>query len=110
MGANQGHLEAVRRPSALPFTQRDPGASPRPCRCSQSRPAARHKHLELSQCSRLCHNLFMTEKIHSITVAEAASKIPGPKGERYAEVFKHGTLSVELYTPQGQDWQTPHTK
>jgi len=49
-------------------------------------------------------------KIHSITVAEAAAQIPGPKGERFAEVFKHGTLSVELYTPQGQDWQTPHAK
>ena len=49
-------------------------------------------------------------KIHSITLAEAAAKIPGPKGERYVEMFKHGTLSVELYTPQGKDWQTPHAK
>ena len=49
-------------------------------------------------------------KSHSITVAEAFAKLPGPKGERFVELFKHGTLSVELYAPRGKDPQKPHTR
>ena len=49
-------------------------------------------------------------KIHSLTVAEGLAKLPGPKGERFAELFKHGTLSVELYAPRGKDPQKPHTR
>jgi mannose-6-phosphate isomerase-like protein (cupin superfamily) len=52
----------------------------------------------------------MTTKIHSITTAEGLAKLPGPKGERFAELFKHGTLSVELYAPRGKDPQKPHTR
>ena len=48
--------------------------------------------------------------IHSITVAEGLAKLPGPKGERFTELFKHGTLSVELYAPRGKDPQKPHTR
>lgn len=29
-------------------------------------------------------------------------------GERFASGFKHGSMSVELYVPQGQDPQKPH--
>ncbi|TXI51191.1 MAG: cupin domain-containing protein [Lysobacter sp.] len=29
---------------------------------------------------------------------------------RFAEVFAHGSLSVELYAPRGHDPQTPHTR
>jgi mannose-6-phosphate isomerase-like protein (cupin superfamily) len=46
----------------------------------------------------------------SLTVAEGMAKLPGPKGERFAELFKHGTLSVELYAPRGKDPQKPHTR
>jgi len=49
-------------------------------------------------------------KFHSLTVADGLSKLPGPKGERFAELFKHGTLSVELYAPRGKDPQKPHTR
>lgn len=28
----------------------------------------------------------------------------------FVEVFKHGTLSVEMYAPQGHDAQTPHSR
>ena len=49
-------------------------------------------------------------KVHSITVAEGLSKLPGPKGERFTELLKHGTLSVELYAPRGKDPQKPHTR
>lgn len=45
-----------------------------------------------------------------LTVSEALSKVPGPSGERFAEVFQHGTLSVEMYAPRGHDPQQPHTR
>jgi len=37
-------------------------------------------------------------------------QLPGPDGQRYIELFHHGTLSVELYAPRGTDPQTPHTR
>jgi mannose-6-phosphate isomerase-like protein (cupin superfamily) len=45
-----------------------------------------------------------------LTVAEAIAQLPGPKGERFVELFRHGTLSVELYAPRGVDPQGPHTR
>ena len=47
---------------------------------------------------------------HHLTVAEALARLPGPKGERFVELFGHGTLSVELYAPRGADPQSPHTR
>ena len=38
------------------------------------------------------------------------SRLPGPRGERFVELFTHGTLVVELYAPRGHDPQTPHTR
>lgn len=29
---------------------------------------------------------------------------------RFAEVFGHGSLSIEIYAPRGHDPQTPHTR
>jgi mannose-6-phosphate isomerase-like protein (cupin superfamily) len=45
-----------------------------------------------------------------VTVAEALRQLPGPNDARFAEVFAHGTLVVEIYAPQGKDLQTPHTR
>ena len=45
-----------------------------------------------------------------LTVAEGLSRLPGPNGERFVELFRHGTLSVELYAPRGTDPQDPHTR
>jgi mannose-6-phosphate isomerase-like protein (cupin superfamily) len=45
-----------------------------------------------------------------ITKDEALAALPGPKGERFSEIFRHGTLSVEIYAPIGSDPQTPHTR
>lgn len=45
-----------------------------------------------------------------LTVAEGLARLPGPKGERFVELFGHGTLSVELYAPRGRDPQLPHTR
>jgi mannose-6-phosphate isomerase-like protein (cupin superfamily) len=47
---------------------------------------------------------------HRLTVGDALARLPGPAGERYVELFRHGTLSVELYAPRGHDPQTPHTR
>ena len=49
-----------------------------------------------------------------ITASKLLNHIPGPvtqgwpMGERFASGFKHGSMSVELYAPQGQDPQKPH--
>lgn len=45
-----------------------------------------------------------------LTVAVANAQLPGPKGERFVELFRHGSLSVELYAPRGVDPQAPHTR
>jgi mannose-6-phosphate isomerase-like protein (cupin superfamily) len=47
---------------------------------------------------------------HHLTIATGLAKLPGPKGERFVELFRHGTLSVELYAPRGRDPQNPHTR
>jgi mannose-6-phosphate isomerase-like protein (cupin superfamily) len=47
---------------------------------------------------------------HHLTVNAALTRIPGHRGERFAELFRHGTLSVELYAPRGSDPQQPHTR
>jgi mannose-6-phosphate isomerase-like protein (cupin superfamily) len=44
------------------------------------------------------------------TVTEALLKLPGPKGQRFATVFQHGSLLVEIYAPRGTDPQKPHTR
>lgn len=41
---------------------------------------------------------------------EALDRIPDPEGRRFATLFQHGTLEVEIYAPRGSDDQTPHTR
>jgi len=42
------------------------------------------------------------------------ARLPGPSterwpgGERFVRAMAHGSMSVELYAPRGQDPQTPH--
>src|SRR5437868_2475081 len=45
-----------------------------------------------------------------LTVGGAMSHLPGPNGERWATLLKHGTLDVEIYAPRGRDPQAPHTR
>jgi mannose-6-phosphate isomerase-like protein (cupin superfamily) len=45
-----------------------------------------------------------------LRVHDCISRLPGPQGERFVEVLKHGSLSVELYAPRGTDPQTPHER
>ena len=51
-----------------------------------------------------------TKERRRVSVAEAMERLPGPDGERFAKVLKHGTMEVELYAPRGTDGQTPHTR
>ena len=37
-------------------------------------------------------------------------QLPGPDGQRYIELFRHGTLSIDLYAPRETDSQTPHAR
>jgi hypothetical protein len=47
---------------------------------------------------------------HQLTVSNGMARLPGPEGERFVELFRHGTLSVELYAPRGRDPQSPPTR
>jgi mannose-6-phosphate isomerase-like protein (cupin superfamily) len=43
--------------------------------------------------------------------AEAAlAALPGAGGERSRELFRHGSLQVKIYSPQGHDPQSPHAR
>ena len=44
------------------------------------------------------------------TVTDALLQLPGPEGQRFATVFQHGSLLVEIYAPRGVDPQKPHTR
>lgn len=45
-----------------------------------------------------------------LTVARSLASLPGKDGRRFAELFTHHGLSVEIYAPRGVDSQTPHTR
>lgn len=45
-----------------------------------------------------------------ITLETAMSMLPGPGGLRFAKVFEHGSLEVEIYAPKGTDPQSPHER
>jgi mannose-6-phosphate isomerase-like protein (cupin superfamily) len=45
-----------------------------------------------------------------LKVLTSLDQLPGPDGQRYIELFRHGSLQVELYAPRGNDPQTPHTR
>lgn len=38
------------------------------------------------------------------------SRIPSADGQRFATIFEHGSLAVEIYAPRGVDPQLPHTR
>jgi len=51
----------------------------------------------------------MTQIVH-VAFTEALSKGPPPAGNLAVPIFSHGSLEVELYTPQGNDPQKPHDR
>ncbi|HKR60436.1 MAG TPA: cupin domain-containing protein [Pyrinomonadaceae bacterium] len=50
------------------------------------------------------------ESCKLLRVADALQKLPSPEGKRFATVFEHGSLAVEIYAPRGTDPQQPHTR
>ena len=52
----------------------------------------------------------MFDSRRKVSRAEALAALPGPGGERFQTLFRHGTLEVEIYAPIGRDPQTPHTR
>ena len=44
------------------------------------------------------------------SLKEGLERLPGPQGERFAELLRHGSLSVEVYAPRGHDPQQPHAQ
>ncbi|MGB0861548.1 MAG: cupin domain-containing protein [Saprospiraceae bacterium] len=44
-----------------------------------------------------------------VPLVEAKAQLSKAPTE-FVELFKHGSLSVELYQPQGKDKQQPHTR
>jgi mannose-6-phosphate isomerase-like protein (cupin superfamily) len=46
----------------------------------------------------------------AIGVGEAEARLPELQRERSIALFQHGTLTVKLYAPRGNDPQTPHTR
>jgi mannose-6-phosphate isomerase-like protein (cupin superfamily) len=51
-----------------------------------------------------------TASCSRVTLAAAPTLLPSPDGKRFATVFEHGSLSVEIYAPRGSDPQEPHTR
>ncbi len=45
-----------------------------------------------------------------VSLADALRKGPPPAGNLAVPIFAHGSLEVEMYTPQGRDLQTPHNR
>src|SRR5207253_6833131 len=45
-----------------------------------------------------------------VAVADAFRAVPTADGKRFAELFKHGTLSLEIYAPRETDPQKPHSR
>ena len=44
----------------------------------------------------------------ALTIANARAALPA--GAEFVELFRHGTLAVEFYVPDGVDRQTPHAR
>ena len=47
---------------------------------------------------------------HRVELSEALKLVPTAEGKRFAEVYRHQTLQVEIYAPRGVDLQSPHTR
>lgn len=45
-----------------------------------------------------------------ITVEEALNTLHANPAATFVTLFRHGSMSVEIYEPQGQDFQQPHTQ
>ena len=44
------------------------------------------------------------------SLSQGLAQLPGPQGERFAKLLRHGSLLVEVYAPRGHDPQQPHAQ
>lgn len=52
----------------------------------------------------------MTTRGAAIALTDALARLPAQGGVRFVEMFRHGTLVLELYAPHGHDPQQPHAR
>jgi mannose-6-phosphate isomerase-like protein (cupin superfamily) len=55
----------------------------------------------------------MAERFDSVRILKlekALKQLPGLRGDRFAEVFRHGSLQIEIYAPTEHDHQSPHSR
>jgi mannose-6-phosphate isomerase-like protein (cupin superfamily) len=45
-----------------------------------------------------------------LRLSDALGAIPTSEGQMFANLFRHGSLQVEIYAPRGVDLQEPHTR
>jgi mannose-6-phosphate isomerase-like protein (cupin superfamily) len=45
-----------------------------------------------------------------VALADAFRAVPTADGKKFAELFRHGTLALEIYAPREKDDQKPHTR
>jgi mannose-6-phosphate isomerase-like protein (cupin superfamily) len=48
--------------------------------------------------------------IHHVSLTQGLSKGPPPAGNLALPIFSHGSVTVELYSPKGEDLQKPHSQ
>src|SRR5262249_56330693 len=68
--------------------------------------AATMKHREVGSGERTGH----PSRKRRVTVDEALAHLAGPESRTFATVFTHGSLQVEIYSPQKVDPQQPHSR
>ena len=54
--------------------------------------------------------VYVTTVSSRLSWEVALKRVPTPDGQRFATVFRHGTLQVEIYAPRGHDPQRPHIR
>lgn len=52
----------------------------------------------------------MKDSCKLLRVADALTQLPALGGKRFAMIFEHGSLAVEIYAPVGNDPQQPHIR
>ena len=51
---------------------------------------------------------FATER--QLSLRSAMKRLPSSDGKPFTELFRHGSLCVEIFAPRGRDTQQPHTR
>jgi mannose-6-phosphate isomerase-like protein (cupin superfamily) len=54
------------------------------------------------------HDVFDAER--QLTAMAAMAQLPRAGGKRYAVLFRHGSLQLQVFAPRGRDTQRPHTR